>query len=124
MVTMAKQPYEELIEFLQRELDDRLRVVLRIGPNTTERLFTRSDLAYRSNDELGKPLVRTFLGSDDLKDFVPRGAGGPNCLVGFRDELVTLLLYRHSTEAVAIAFDRTPESALAEFVEQCLATVR
>lgn len=124
MVKIAKRPFEELIQLLEMEMGDRLRVVLRLGGDGTERLFARSDLASRSNGELGVPLARVFPGSDEPEDLVPRGVGGSDCLVGYLEDVVVVVLYRHTDEAVVIAFDRAREDALAAFVERCQETMR
>lgn len=124
MVKIAKRPFEELIQLLETELGERLRVVLRLGADGSERLFARSDLASRSDDELGAPFARAFIGSDEPEDLVPRDVGGPDCLVGYLDDLVVVILYRHADEAVVIAFDRAREDSLAAFVEECLASMR
>lgn len=124
MVKMAKRPFEELTELLERELDDRLRVVLRIDQAGVERLFARDDLALPTDDELGEVFVRGFPAAEGPKDLLLGGPGGPDCLVGFNGETVELLVYRHSNEAVAVAFDRADDGALGEFVERCLATLR
>lgn len=124
MVKMAKRPFEELIEFLERELDDQLRVVLRFGSAGIERLFARSDISLHADEELAERFIRGFPGVDKPGDLFPGGAAGSECLVGFSDETIELLLYRHPNEAVAIAFDRRSEDPLARFVEQCLVALR
>jgi hypothetical protein len=124
MVKMAKRPFEGLVEFLERELDDRLRVVLRVDPARYERLYTRSDLAHRSDDELAEWFARRFPGAAQLADLLSGGAGGPEALVGFTDETIVLLLYRHPDELVAIGVDRGAERALETFVDRCLATLQ
>lgn len=124
MVTMAKRPYEELIEFLQQELGDRLRVVFRVGADDSERLFARSDLASSSDGELVEPFARVFLGSDSPGYLVPRGPDRPDCLLGFEETTVDLLLYPNPNEAVVVAFDRRPGIQLETFVQRCLGTIR
>lgn len=124
MVKMAKRPFEELNELLKRELDDRLRVVLRIDQAGVERLYVRDDLALPTDEELGDELVRGFPPAREPADLLPGGAGGPECLTGFNEETVELLLYRHPNEAVAVTFDRADDGALGEFVERCLAPLR
>lgn len=123
MVKMAKRPFEELTELLERELDNRLRVVLRIDQAGVERLFARDDLTLQSDDELGESFARSVPGARDPADLLFDGSGGPDCLVGVADGTVELLLYRHPDEAVAVAFDRDDDHALGAFVERCLATI-
>lgn len=121
MVKMAKRPFEELIELLERELGDRLRVVLRIGPAGIERLFARDDLGRRSDNELVRSFVRGVPAAREPIDLLP---GGSDCLVEFSNETVELLLYRDPHEAVAVAYDRSDEGAFGVFVERLLAAMR
>lgn len=124
MVKMAKRPFEGLIELLERELDDRLRVVLRIDGAGVERLFARDDLAFQSDDELGESFAHAFPGVMGPDDLLPGVTGGPECLVGFTAKTVELLLYRNPHEAVAVGYDRSDEGAFGTFVERCLAAMR
>lgn len=124
MVKMAKRPFEELIELLEHELDDRLRVVLRIDSAGVERLFARDDLALQSDDELGRSFVRNLPAAREPAELLPGGGDGPDCLVGFTAETVELLLYRNPLEAVAVAYDRSDEGAFGAFVGRCLAVMQ
>lgn len=124
MVKMAKRPFEELIELLERELDVRLRVVIRFDRAGIERLFARDDHSLRTDEELGQTFTRCVPRAGEPVDLLPGEAAGPDCLVGVSDETVELLLYPHPNEAVAVAFDRGEDRALGEFVDRCLATLR
>lgn len=124
MVKMAKRPFEGLIELLERELDDRLRVVLRIDRGGVERLFARDDHALRSADELGDSFAHAFPGVTGPADLIHGVTGGPDCLVRFNAETVELLLYRNPHEAVAVAYTRSDEGAFGSFVERCLVAMR
>lgn len=124
MGKMAKRPFEELTELLERELGDRLRVVLRIDGGGIESLFERDDLSLRSDEELGQQFVHAFPGAEEPSDLLPGEPRGPDCLVAFTGESVELLLYRHPTEAVAVGFDRADGEALGTFVDRSLATLR
>lgn len=124
MVKMAKRPFEELVELLERELEDRLRIVLRLDRAGIERLFARDDLSLRTDDELGQSFTQRVPRAGEPVDLLSIDTGGPECLVGFSDETVELLLYRHPNEAVAVSFDRDGEGGLGEFVERCLAALR
>lgn len=123
MVKIAKRPFEALTELLKRDLDDRLRVVLRVDPSGIERLFIRNDLALRSDDELADSFARIVPGVRELADLLDGGADEPEALVTLTDMTVALLLYRHQNELVAIGYDRAEDGGLGEFIEQCLETI-
>lgn len=124
---MAKRPNEELIEYLQRSLGDRLRVVVHRGHYGLEPLFVREDVARgHPGDDLDAIYERAVTRFDphEVDQLDPGQTSAPDCLLGMTGNIVVVLLYPPDDTRILISFDRGPDLGLQTFVEECLRIVQ
>lgn len=124
---MAKRPNEELIEYLQRSLGDRLRVVVQRDHHGIEPLFVREDVARgHSRDHLDAIYERAVTRFDprEVDQLVPGQTSAPDWLLGMTGDIAVVLLYPHDDSRILVSFDPDPDLRLQTFVEECLAIVQ
>lgn len=127
MGTIAKQPDERLIEFLQRELGDGLRTVSRFDADGCEPLFVRDDLRHaRAGREItGRcEQVVAHIEAHQIDSFAPPSADDIKWLLGLVGEVVVLLLYRNESEGIVVSIDHTVDLPITSFIDDCVATLR
>lgn len=127
MVKMAKRPHEDLIEFLQATLEDKLRDVVMFEPRGHEILFVRNEADRRAVDNA--PETRTKRGD-------PPGSGreqnprvtahdGPlDCRIGITETVIVVVFYPTADVEIRVSFERDTNLTLQPFIEECLAILR
>lgn len=127
MGTIAKQPDERVVEFLQQELGDTLRVVSWFDGDGCDPLFVRDDLGRtRSTRAIADRCERVLPRIEDrqIDALLPGVAGDTKSLLMMDDTVVVLLLYRTDAEGIVVSFDQSGDSPLTSFIQDCLTLLR